>query len=769
MPYDSCKFVVVVVCRVPGYVVVVLDSVVSKPFVVLLLCCCCVVVLLLCCCCCVVVVVCTPYVVLCVVCVRHLIVIVCVFMFALMLYASCAHFDQNTVCSRGEQGFGHEMPSSIWPQKIKKVDEKIIRLTDKTIDIEKKLHDELFKEMSKSFGCSTTKSVVDSIKELKMADKNWTLANFTEYAHEFYSRVQGASMTTIPDIKTKFIDGLRPRRFAERVKILEKVDEAPNDIDGIKVLLRQGGIVWNEILETFEEAKELGMIPDQKEVPEEEERQASGTSEETSESQYRHDDKKKHSYCKICKTKGHWTSECRKISTIVNATKYSTGFKETAKIKGKEIEVLLDTGAEMSCVAESLAKRMKLKLRPCHIVLSLADGSERIIKYMTDVVITMENVAKETIVLKEECLVVGNRGKNQPLLILKRDTCLKHDLLKRISCNSIDSEDFGVQIRDLPKKEEIEANIADEVKKELTPVLLEYFESVDMTKTANVEEFEIKLKSEGDVPMKQQIYPIPFALQEFARKEIDELLKRKHIVPTKSGNPAPTIVVKNHEKLRMVIDFRKLNEKVQTDTFPIPLQADLFQRLQKAKYFSQIDLKNGYHNIAMAKGSEKLSAFAVPWGVYEWRVMPFGIKTAPSHFQRVMERLFGHLEGCVCYLDDLLIMAETKEDIITRTKEVVRILKEKNLIVNVKKSHFGYKRVKYLGFMFERGKVEIDESKKTVIRMFRTPKTKRQLKSFLGMLNFLREFVPNMAVIAAPLYNATNGPGVVSSRLPKGI
>ncbi|GKT36719.1 hypothetical protein ADUPG1_003214, partial [Aduncisulcus paluster] len=82
--------------------------------VVVLLCCCvvvlcCVVVVLLCC---VVVVVCTPYVVLCVVCVRHLIVIVCVFMFASMLYASCAHFDQNTVCSRGEQGFGHEMPSS---------------------------------------------------------------------------------------------------------------------------------------------------------------------------------------------------------------------------------------------------------------------------------------------------------------------------------------------------------------------------------------------------------------------------------------------------------------------------------------------------------------------------------------------------------------------------------------------------------------------------------------------------------------------------------
>ncbi|GKT24632.1 hypothetical protein ADUPG1_012796, partial [Aduncisulcus paluster] len=179
---------------------------------------------------------------------------------------------------------------------------------------------------------------------------------------------------------------------------------------------------------------------------------------------------------------------------------------------------------------------------------SLADGSERIIKFMTDVVITMENVAKETIVLKEECLVVGNRGKNQQLLILKRDTCLKHDLLKRISCNSIDPEDFGVQIRDLPKKEEIEANIADEVKKELTQVLLEYFESVDITKT-DVEEFEIKLKSEGDVPMRQQIYPIPFA--------------------------------------------------------------------------PQIDLKNGYHNIAMAKGSKKLSTFAVPWSVYEWRENSF--------------------------------------------------------------------------------------------------------------------------------------------------
>ncbi|GKT30681.1 hypothetical protein ADUPG1_005597, partial [Aduncisulcus paluster] len=192
-------------------------------------------------------------------------------------------------------------------------------------------------------------------------------------------------------------------------------------------------------------------------------------------------------------------------------------------------------------------------------------------------------------------------------------------------------------------------NIADEAKEELTPILIDYVKNVDVTKTADVEEFSVILLNKDDLPKKQPIYPIPIAYQDFARKEINELLKRNHIVPTKSAAPAPTVVVQNGEKKRMVIDYRKLNDKIKSDNFPIPLQADLFQKLQESKWFSQIDLKSGYHNVKMGESSEDLSAFAVPWGVFKWKVMPFGIKTAPSHFQRLMEKLFGDIEGCVVY------------------------------------------------------------------------------------------------------------------------
>ncbi|GKT33393.1 hypothetical protein ADUPG1_002477, partial [Aduncisulcus paluster] len=151
--------------------------------------------------------------------------------------------------------------------KMEAIDVKIDKLTEESFVIEKNIDEKLFTEMSKSFGCTTTKEVMDSVKELKMNDDKWELCNFTSYATDFFTIIQESS-GVMPDIKRKFLLGLRPKRFAERVSMIEDVDQASNDVCGVRTMLREARKVWMEILETFEEAQALGMVTmsDEKEI-----------------------------------------------------------------------------------------------------------------------------------------------------------------------------------------------------------------------------------------------------------------------------------------------------------------------------------------------------------------------------------------------------------------------------------------------------------------------------------------------------------------------
>ncbi|GKT27879.1 hypothetical protein ADUPG1_000252 [Aduncisulcus paluster] len=141
-------------------------------------------------------------------------------------------------------------------QKNDSLDEIVIELTRIVAKTEKLQFDQL----SKSFG-SSPKDFIDSVKDLTMSEDSWTLHNFTDYATEFYSRIEETAVT-LPDIKKRFLKGLRPIRFAERVSLDPDVDKAENDRSGIKTIMRKGNVVWANILETFEEAKALGMIKD---------------------------------------------------------------------------------------------------------------------------------------------------------------------------------------------------------------------------------------------------------------------------------------------------------------------------------------------------------------------------------------------------------------------------------------------------------------------------------------------------------------------------
>lgn len=173
----------------------------------------------------------------------------------------------------------------------------------------------------------------------------------------------------------------------------------------------------------------------------------------------------------------------------------------------------------------------------------------------------------------------------------------------------------------------------------------------------------------------------PLELQE-AKTQIDDLLARGYIRPSKSRYGAPILFArKNDGKLRMYVDYRGLNNVTQKNSFPIPRIDELLEGLTGAAYFSKIDLVAEYHQVQIKDKDMEKIAFNSRYGHYEWLVMSFGMTNAPGTFQSLMNEVFGDLldHGVLVYLDDVLVYSRTKEEHLAKLRQVLQRLKDHQL------------------------------------------------------------------------------------------
>ncbi|KAH8357343.1 hypothetical protein KR084_011488, partial [Drosophila pseudotakahashii] len=150
----------------------------------------------------------------------------------------------------------------------------------------------------------------------------------------------------------------------------------------------------------------------------------------------------------------------------------------------------------------------------------------------------------------------------------------------------------------------------------------------------------------------------------------------------------------------LCIDYRQLNEHSERDAYPVPRMDHILNQLREAKYISTLDLKSGYWQIPMDKGSKQFTAFTVPGrGLYQWKVMPFGLHTAPATFQRALDSVIGpEMEPfAFAYLDDIVVIGRTKREHMEKLQEVMNRLRKANLKINTEKCHFFKEELKYLG------------------------------------------------------------------------
>lgn len=445
--------------------------------------------------------------------------------------------------------------------------------------------------------------------------------------------------------------------------------------------------------------------------------------------------------CRKCEKRGHYAAVCRSSravhavtqqrwqeddeeyelllgSVTVNtvSTRSVTEWMETLSLNGEPVTFKLDTGAAVTAIPQEIFKveRDGPLTKPSKVLYGPGNN-----------VLEVQGCFKSTMSAKgnsaaQEVYVVT--GLSKPLLGLPAIEALH--LVQRIE-----------EVRDTP----------DDYKAAYPTV----FRGLGCLK----ESYTIAL--EGDA--------IPFALSTPRRipiplrGEVREELDRMEAMGVISKVTQPTdwcagmvVIPKTNGKIRVCVDLTHLNKWVKRERHILPSVDQTLAQLSGAKVFSKLDARSGFWQIPLAEESALLTTFITPYGRYCFNRLPFGISSAPEHFQRRMSQMMESQEGVLCHADDILVFGRNKEEHDRRLHQVLQKAKEEGLTLN-EKCEFGRDSMIFVGHTVTAAGIEADPGKVKAITNMPEPKNVADVRRLLGMANYLAKFIPGLATITTPL------------------
>lgn len=256
------------------------------------------------------------------------------------------------------------------------------------------------------------------------------------------------------------------------------------------------------------------------------------------------------------------------------------------------------------------------------------------------------------------------------------------------------------------------------------------------------------------VPKKSAFYRIPAAVYDSVTSKLQEMLANDivEMAPGPVDWISPLLVVpKGKGDVRLCVDMRKPNKAIKREHYPLPTIETYLNQLRDSSVFSKIDISSAYHHVELDPESRDITTFMTPLGLMRYKRLMFGVNCAPEIFQRIMEEMLAGCPGVVVFIDDIGVTGKDVEEHDQRLRKVLSILKANNATLNKDKCKFGVKKLDFLGFTVSEKGIEPSQEKIQAIENFRQPQSVEEVRSFLGLVQFVGHFIEDLATKAEPL------------------
>ncbi|XP_019431067.1 PREDICTED: uncharacterized protein LOC109338316, partial [Lupinus angustifolius] len=271
----------------------------------------------------------------------------------------------------------------------------------------------------------------------------------------------------------------------------------------------------------------------------------------------------------------------------------------------------------------------------------------------------------------------------------------------------------------------------------------------------SIVEHKLPLKPES-LPVKQKLRRMKPSLSLRVKDEIQKWLASGFIKVAEYPEWVANVVFvpKKGGKLRICVDYRDLNKARPKDDFPVPHIDVLVDGTVDHALFSFMDGYSGYHQIKMAEEDVEKTTFITMWGTYCYQVMPFGLRNAMATYQRAMVALFHDMmhKEVEVYVDDIICKSKTEGEHVGNLQKLFKRLRDYNLKLNPVKCSFGVKSGRVLGFIVSQRGIEVDPEKVKAITEMLPPKTEKEVRGFLGRLNYISRFISQLTATCEPIF-----------------